>query len=62
MSEKYELDWPWGFHLTPVRMTEIQNITNVGEETGKGGLLYTVGKNVTYSINYGKKYEDFIKN
>lgn len=37
--------------------TEIQKITNVGEKTGKRGLLYTAGETVTYSINYGKNME-----
>jgi hypothetical protein len=34
------------FHLTPVRMATVKNITNVGEDVGKKRSSYTAGGNI----------------
>ena len=44
------------YPLTPVRMTILQKITNVGKDIGKGEPLYTVGWNINLCNYYGKVY------
>lgn len=48
------------YHLTPIRMTILQKITNVGKDIGKRETLYTVGWNINWCNYYGKVYR-FLK-
>ena len=46
------------YHLIPVRMAIIKSlqITNVGSDIGKKGILYTVNRNVKWHNHHGKQY------
>ena len=49
------------YHLTPVKMVIIKQITGVGEDVEKREPLYTVGGNVSRCSHCVKQYRGFLK-
>ena len=50
------------YHLTPVRMTIINQQTSAGNDVEKGEPFCTVGGNVDWCSHCGKQYGDNSKN
>ena len=50
------------YHLTPVKMAVIKEVTSVGEDVEKTAPLGTVGGNVNWCSRCAKQYEVPSKN
>lgn len=50
--------WNITLHTLEWLLTEKQEITNIGEDVGKGEISYTIGGSVNWYSHYGKQYKD----
>ena len=58
---KSKPQWDTTSHLSEWLSSERTQITNVGKDVEKRGLLYTVGRSVDSCSHYGKQYSIFSK-